>query len=707
MSTIIWWNSVCGNSSEVDAFWKCELSSFEHRLYRFTDIERMASRGRTGTCDITRWSLCGFGFRRGPIHDRSRFIIYIKKSDSITVNTTNPDLTRCFQSTVLAWLPCAYLWLCSLFYVPALATRPTCSRWADTSLRNAIKLFLGVCICVVSLAGVVKTIWDGASGSELVLVQYVTPAVYFVSMMLATFLTHYEFRKGVISGGVLFFYWMLLSFLGIVPFRSNIMRIQNAEQAAEDMFHIVAFYVSYGLAFLQLVLSLFSDVAARPEFRHPDRKKEPLLLPLRDQHEFFDSSEIEKVCPDITAPFWLRMLFLWITNMLVRGYRRELTADDLLDLKPEDKCDEVVTRFELEWKKELKETKWKMVNKDTILNEVHLGNVDDEEGPEKYFHSLDSFPPMQPTSSFPANCKPPRPPSIWKAIVRAFGGYFALGGVFKLCFDLITLITPLILNLLITFIGSRDPLAWRGYAYVAALFIIACTRTILDQNHWHVGFVTGMRLRTAIVGVIYRKALRLSTSARRETTGGEIVNLMSVDAQKLQDAPVFLHLLWSTPLTIGLCMYFLWQQLGPSVLAGLLLILLMIPVNGVIAQKSRKLQVKQMKCKDGRINLMNELLNGIKVLKLYAWEVPFRERILEKRKNELEVLQTAAFMEAGSAISWFMAPYLVALGTFSVYVLSSPENVLDANKAFVSLALFNIMKFPMSKLPATITSSVE
>ena len=60
-------------------------------------------------------------------------------------------------------------------------------------------------------------------------------------------------------------------------------------------------------------------------------------------------------------------------------------------------------------------------------------------------------------------------------------------------------------SLLITFIGSKDPSAWRGYAYIAAMFIIACTRTIFDQNHWHVCFVTGMRLRTAIVGVIYRK----------------------------------------------------------------------------------------------------------------------------------------------------------------------------------------------------------
>ena len=60
-------------------------------------------------------------------------------------------------------------------------------------------------------------------------------------------------------------------------------------------------------------------------------------------------------------------------------------------------------------------------------------------------------------------------------------------------------------SLLITFIGSKDPLVWRGYAYIAALFIMSCTRTIFDQNHLHVCFVTGMRLRTAIVGVIYRK----------------------------------------------------------------------------------------------------------------------------------------------------------------------------------------------------------
>ena len=87
------------------------------------------------------------------------------------------------------------------------------------------------------------------------------------------------------------------------------------------------------------------------------------------------------------------------------------------------------------------------------------------------------------------------------------------------------------------------------------------------------------------------QSLRLSPAARRSATVGEIVNLMSVDAQKLQDAPVYMHMVWSTPLTVALAMFFLWQQLGPSVIAGLVLMILLVPLNGAIAQKTRKLQV--------------------------------------------------------------------------------------------------------------------
>ena len=115
----------------------------------------------------------------------------------------------------------------------------------------------------------------------------------------------------------------------------------------------------------------------------------------------------------------------------------------------------------------------------------------------------------------------------------------------------------------------------------------------------------------------------------------------------------------------------------------------------------------QMRWKDQRIKLMNEILNGIKVLKLYGWETSFKERIDVIREKEVRVLRTSQFLSAISSISWFMAPYFVALGSFTVYVLSDPNNVLDANKAFVSLSLFNIMNFPLSMLPGCISYGVQ
>lgn len=73
-------------------------------------------------------------------------------------------------------------------------------------------------------------------------------------------------------------------------------------------------------------------------------------------------------------------------------------------------------------------------------------------------------------------------------------------------------------------------------------------------------------------------------------------------------------MLWSAPLQIILCMYFLWEILGPSVLAGLAVMIILIPVNGVIANKVKTLQIRQMKNKDERVKLMNEVLSGIKVI---------------------------------------------------------------------------------------------
>ena len=89
--------------------------------------------------------------------------------------------------------------------------------------------------------------------------------------------------------------------------------------------------------------------------------------------------------------------------------------------------------------------------------------------------------------------------------------------------------------------------------------------------------------------------------------------------------------------------------------------IVLIPVNGYIANKTKELQIKQMKNKDERVKLMNEVLNGIKVLKLYAWEPSFENQVLKIREKEIKVLKAAAYLNAGTTFIWTCAPFLVSL----------------------------------------------
>jgi len=104
------------------------------------------------------------------------------------------------------------------------------------------------------------------------------------------------------------------------------------------------------------------------------------------------------------------------------------------------------------------------------------------------------------------------------------------------------------------------------------------------------------------------------------------------------------NMLWSAPLQIALCSYFMYQELGASIFAGVALMVATIPLNGFVAGLGRKYQLEQMKAKDKRVKLMNEILGGVKVLKLYGWEPSFMKQVLDIRDTEISVLKKAAFL---------------------------------------------------------------
>ena len=133
-------------------------------------------------------------------------------------------------------------------------------------------------------------------------------------------------------------------------------------------------------------------------------------------------------------------------------------------------------------------------------------------------------------------------------------------------------------------------------------------------------YLTGLRLRTAVIMAVYKKSLVLAASERNSRTTGEITNLMSVDAERLQNLTPYLHAIWYSFLQIGLSIFFLWRELGPSCLGGVAIIIIMMPVTKTVGKYLGGLQKKLMKVKDERLKVNNEVLGGIKVIKQMAWE---------------------------------------------------------------------------------------
>uniref|UniRef100_A0A4W6BM49 ATP-binding cassette, sub-family C (CFTR/MRP), member 3 n=1 Tax=Lates calcarifer TaxID=8187 RepID=A0A4W6BM49_LATCA len=586
-------------------------------------------------------------------------------SDSLfsnqTLHTDRPDLPECFQLSVLSWLPCIYLWAVCPIYLFYLKRNNR--GYIMMSIMNRFKTVFGVLLWIVCWTDLFYTFHELRQGLSQPL-SLCSPALLFHSQLLATFLIQFERLRGVQSSGVLFIFWFLSVLCAIVPFRSKILQFGKRAHFL-NFLRFTTFYFYFSLVVCELILCCFNE-------------KPPL---------FSNVVTDPNPCPETTAGFLSTMTFWWFTSMAIKGYKMPLEAKDLWSLNQRDSSKMMVPKLLKEWEKEQAKAK-----RCVCPFHSHKSFTDSPEEVEVLLSNQKAA---------------PRQPSFLRALIKAFGPYFLIGSAYKLLQDIITFVNPQLLRMLISFTKQKGVPDWWGYSLAFLMFFTAFLQTLILHHHFQYCFVTGMNVRTAIIGAIYRKALVITNAAKRSSTVGEVVNLMSVDAQRFMDLTTFLNMLWSAPLQIMLALYFLWQNLGPSVLAGVAVMIMLIPFNAVIAMKTRAYQVEQMQYKDERIKLMNEILNGIKVLKLYAWENSFKEKVLAIRQKELNVLRKTAYLGALSTMAWTSAPFLVALTTFAVYVTVDENNVLDAEKAFVSLSLFNILRFPLNMLPQVISSMVQ
>uniref|UniRef100_A0A670Y9S5 ABC-type glutathione-S-conjugate transporter n=1 Tax=Pseudonaja textilis TaxID=8673 RepID=A0A670Y9S5_PSETE len=419
----------------------------------------------------------------------------------------------------------------------------------------------------------------------------------------------------------------------------------------EQPFQHLSSYICFALILSELVLCCFTDPA--PFFSKISNDSNP--------------------CPESGASFVSKITFWWFARLIWKGYWIPLQPDMLWSLAKENSSEEIMDKVKDAWDKGCPKSEQENADETSIL--------------------------LQPEAI--------KSKELLKTFWTVFGTYFLLATLCLVTCDVFLFLVPKTLSLFLDFINDQEAPLWIGYFYAAAMFLLACLQTLFEQRYMYMCFVLGMRLKTAITGLVYRKILVLSNAAKNSTSVGEIVNLVSVDVQKLMDLIIYFNGTWLAPIRIVICFVFLWQLLGPPALSAVIIFLVLLPLNFGISKKRSQLQETQIKYKDSRARLTSTILSDMKVLKLHGWEKKLMSKVLGIRTQELQALKTSQFLFSASLASFQSSTFLISFIIFAVYTLSDKTNVLDAKKAFVSLSLVNILNTAHSFLPFSINAVVQ
>ncbi|XP_053694487.1 multidrug resistance-associated protein 1-like [Sabethes cyaneus] len=580
--------------------------------------------------------------------------------DNLTWRPEDPDLTFCFQRIILQWVPCFFLYVFAIYEANKIVT----SRYRDIPWNwcNCSKIAISCLLMILSWIdlGMVVNYHQQTDVFDVQILVAIFNAMAYITVIVL----YYFFRRyGIRTSGTVFIFWFLKAFFGIIQMRTEAMLHAERDSPigasgivifAEYQF--VSYTLQYSFICLMVLLETLPDQAPR----------------------YSDFPKIKTPNPELKSSFFVKLLFMYFDAFTWRGFRKPLTEGDMYDLNPEDTSRELVPPFDKYWYESVEKGRRKQIAADKKAGKVN--------------------PVYKPHAATNGSTLP--------AMVKAYGGPFWFAGLLQFCISGLQFASPYLMQELMINIATDGPF-WLGMIITFGLFLTSLLIALFNGQYFRKTFLIGFRIRTGLISAIYRKALRISSLAKKDTTVGEIVNLMAVDAHQFFELIPYLHVLWSAPLTIGLCIYLLYEILGPSVFAGLAVMVVMVPITGFITKKLEGLQVEQMRIKDERVKKMNEILSGVKVLKLYAWEPSFEKDIVKVRSGEIRVLRGMAYYNAGIFFVWTMAPFLVTLASFTVYVLVDENNVLDPTTAFVSLALFNILNFPLNMFSMMIAFAIQ
>ncbi|XP_023310959.1 multidrug resistance-associated protein 4 [Anoplophora glabripennis] len=374
--------------------------------------------------------------------------------------------------------------------------------------------------------------------------------------------------------------------------------------------------------------------------------------------------QLEHENPKQNANCISKLFFAWMIKLFYKGTQKGLEVVDLYKALDCDKSSYVGDKLEKNWDDEVKKAKLK-------------GSK----------------------------------PSLMRALIKTFIWKYMLCGLLQFI-QMVVLrsVQPVILAYYISLYAiSEDRADKTDQMYISGAGIVAISILVCFLMH-HTNFAIsaiGMRIRIAASSLIYRKITRLNQQSLGKTATGQVVNLLSNDVNRFDLVILFLHYVWIMPFQVALITYFIWREVGISSLAGVVsMALFTLPVQGYLGKLTGKLRLKVANKTDTRVKLMSEIISGIQVIKMYAWEKPFEQVIKLARGTEINSLTKTSYLRAiFSSCNVFIERTTLFLTVICFVLLG---NIISADKVFSMAQFFNILQLAMAIIyPMAISYGAE
>lgn len=266
-----------------------------------------------------------------------------------------------------------------------------------------------------------------------------------------------------------------------------------------------------------------------------------------------------------------------------------------------------------------------------------------------------------------------------------------------------------------------------AWLFVFLIFFSGLLAAIAYGQSLWIGRKLSVKLRAIIVGELYAKALRRkagASAAKKPTVDnpedaiessvaveedrttdsddlasvGTIINLMAIDSFKVSEICAYLHYIWAcVPIQLFVAIALLYRLLGYSSLAGIVVMLIVMPLNVVIAKQFADMQRKILAATDARVHSTNEVMQNVRIIKYFAWESRFEGVINEKRKMELKRLRARYLIWVLAAGLWYFTPLLISFSAFVMYTTVAGKALIPS-VAFPAMSMFQLLRIPLDRL---------